>query len=86
MRDLLGRIARAEGALGAACLAGLLACCLILIAALTLEDSQTDRRSEVGEIRALVASGHELGRMIAAAGQHDQPAARRAAGRQAVAA
>lgn len=36
VRDLLGRVARAEGALGAACLAGLLACGLILIAALTL--------------------------------------------------
>jgi hypothetical protein len=35
VRDLLGRVARAEGALGAACLAGLLACGLILIAALT---------------------------------------------------
>lgn len=67
MRDLLGRIARAEGALGAACLAGLLACGLILIAALTREDSQTDRRSEVGEIRALVASGRAAERQAVAA-------------------
>ena len=67
MRDLLGRIARAEGALGAACLAGLLACGLILIAALTLEDSQTDRRSEVGEIRAWVASGRAAERQAVAA-------------------
>lgn len=34
MRELLGRIARAEGILGAACVAGLLACGLILIAVL----------------------------------------------------
>ena len=74
MRDLLGRVARAEGALGAACLAGLLACGLILIAALTLEDSQTDRHSEAAEIRALVASG----RALASATPDNQPAARQA--------
>jgi len=78
VRDLLGRIARAEGALGAACLAGLLACGLILIAALTLENSQTDRRSEAAEVRALVASGRELGRVIASATPDNQPAARQA--------
>ena len=75
MRDLLGRIARGEGALGAACIAGLLACGLILIAALTLENAQVDRRSEAAEIRALVASGRELGRVIASARPDNQPAA-----------
>ena len=67
MRDLLGRVARAEGALGAACLAGLLACGLILIAVLTLEDSQVDRRSEAIEIRTLVANGRERGCVVASA-------------------
>jgi hypothetical protein len=33
VRDLLCRVARGEGALGAACIAGLLACGLIQIAA-----------------------------------------------------
>lgn len=75
MRDLLGRIARGEGALGAACIAGLLACALILIAALTLENAQVDRRSEAAEIRVLVASGRELGRVIASATPDNQPAA-----------
>ena len=75
MRDLLGRIARGEGALGAACIAGLLACGLILIAALTLETAQVDRRSEAAEIRALVASGRGLGRAIASATPDNQPAA-----------
>ena len=78
MRDLLSRIARGEGALGAACIAGLLACGLILIAALTLENSQVNRRSEAAEIRALVASGRELGRVIASAAPDSQPAARQA--------
>ena len=73
MRDLLCRVARGEGALGAACIAGLLACGLILIAALTLENAQVDRRSEAAEIRTLVASGRELGRVIASA--DNQPAA-----------
>jgi PAS domain S-box-containing protein len=75
VRDLLNRIARGEGALGAACIAGLLACGLILIAALTLENSRVDRRSEAAEIRALVASGRELGRVIASATPDNQPAA-----------
>jgi hypothetical protein len=75
VRDLLGRIARGEGALGAACIAGLLACALILIAALTLENAQVDGRSEATEIRALVASGRELGRVIASATPDNQPAA-----------
>jgi len=74
VRDLLGRVARAEGALGAACLAGLLACGLILIAVLTLENAK-DNRSEAAEIRALVASGRELGRVIASATPDNQPAA-----------
>jgi hypothetical protein len=77
MRDLLGRVARAEGAVGAACLAGLLACGLILIAALPLETA-TVNRSEAAEIRALVASGRELGRVIASATPDSQPAARQA--------
>ena len=75
MRDLLSRIARGEGAFGAACIAGLLACALILIAALTLENAHVDRRSEAAEIRALVASGRELGRVIASATPDNQPAA-----------
>jgi len=75
VRNLLGRIARGEGALGAACIAGLLACALILIAALTLENAQVDHRSEAAEIRALVASGRELGRVIAMATPDNQPAA-----------
>jgi PAS domain S-box-containing protein len=78
VRDLLCRVARGEGALGAACIAGLLACGLILIAALTLENSQVSRRSEAAEIRALVASGRELGRVIASATPDSQPAARQA--------
>jgi hypothetical protein len=73
VRDLLRRVARGEGALGAACIAGLLAFGLILIAALTLENARVDRRSEAAEIRTLVASGRELGRVIA--GADNQPAA-----------
>jgi PAS domain S-box-containing protein len=75
VRDLLCRVARGEGALGAACIAGLLACGLILIAALTLENAQIDRRSEAAEIRALVAGGRELGRVIASAAPDNPPAA-----------
>jgi PAS domain S-box-containing protein len=75
VRDLLCRVTRGEGALGAACIAGLLACGLILIAALTLENAQVDRRSEAAEIRTLVSSGRELGRVIASAAPDNQPAA-----------
>ncbi|HZX84203.1 MAG TPA: hypothetical protein VFF19_11600, partial [Reyranella sp.] len=64
-----------EGALGAACIAGLLACGLILIAALTLENAQVDRRSEAAEIRTLVAGGRDLGRVLASAAPDNQPAA-----------
>jgi hypothetical protein len=78
VRDLLRRVARGEGALGAACVTGLLACALILIAALTLENARVDRRSEVAEIRTLVASGRELGRVIASATSDNQPTARQA--------
>jgi hypothetical protein len=86
VRDLLCRVARGEGALGAAGVAGLLACGLILIAALTLENAQVDRRSEAAEIRALVESGRELGRVIASTTRDNQPASRQAAEPQAHAA
>jgi hypothetical protein len=71
VRELLARVARAEGALGAACLAGLLACGLILIAILTREDSQTDRRSKAAKIHTLAAGDRDLGRVIVAAGQNE---------------